>query len=112
MGPMQAALCSKRWAPHYCGGHITHQMLATTFDPTNRLVAAELERRWNVALRVQTDLEEELDALRKSRPQCIKEEQRRALLALGADLRRLWEHPQSPPEHTKSILRTVLSEII
>jgi len=81
-------------------------------DATNRLVAAELERRWNVALRVQTDLEEELDALRKSRPQCINEEQRRALLALGADLRRLWEHPQSPPEHKKSILRTVLSEII
>jgi len=81
-------------------------------DATNRLVAAELERRWNVALRVQTDLEEELDALRKSRPQCINEEQRRALLALGADLRRLWEHPQSPPEHKKRILRTVLSEII
>src|SRR5438552_8083242 len=68
--------------------------------------------RSNVALRVQTDLEEELDALRKSRPQCINEEQRRALLALGTDLRRLWDHPQSPPEHKKRILRTVLSEII
>jgi len=81
-------------------------------DATNRLVAAELERRWNVALRVQTDLEEELDALRKARPQCISEEQRRALLSLGGDLRRLWEHPQSPPEYKKRILRAVLSEII
>jgi len=81
-------------------------------DATNRLVAAELERRWNAALRAQTDLEEELDALRKARPQCINEQQRRALLTLGGDLRRLWAHPQSPPEHKKRILRTVLSEII
>jgi excisionase family DNA binding protein len=81
-------------------------------DATNRLVAAELERRWNAALRAQTDLEQELDALRKARPQCISEEQRRTLLSLGGDLRRLWEHPQSPSEHKKRILRTLLSEII
>ena len=112
MGPMQAALCSKRWAPHYCGGHITHQMLATTFDATNRLVAAELERRWNVALRTQAQLEGELEALRQERPRCISEQQQDTLLALGADLRRLWEHPQSAPEWKKRILRTVLTEIV
>jgi excisionase family DNA binding protein len=81
-------------------------------DATNRLVAAELERRWNAALRAQTDLEQELDALRKARPQCISEEQRRTLLSLGGDLRRLWEHPHSSSEHKKRILRTLLSEII
>ena len=81
-------------------------------DATNRLVAAELERRWNAALTIQTNLEDELDALRKARPQGISEEQQRALLALGADLRRLWEHPHSPPECKKRILRTVLMEIV
>lgn len=81
-------------------------------DATNRLVAAELERRWNVALKSQAQLEEELEALRQERPQCISEQQRHTLLALGADLRRLWEHPQSAPQWKKRILRTVFTEIV
>jgi DNA invertase Pin-like site-specific DNA recombinase len=81
-------------------------------DATNRLVAAELERRWNVALKTQAQLEEELEALRQERPNGISEPQRQSLLALGADLRRLWEHPQSSPEWKKRIVRTVLTEIV
>jgi excisionase family DNA binding protein len=81
-------------------------------DATNRLVAAELERRWNAALRAQTNLEEALDALRKARPQFISEEQQRTLLSIGGDLRRLWEYPQSPPEYKKRVLRTLLREIV
>ena len=81
-------------------------------DATNRLVAAELERRWNEALRTQALLEEELEALRQQRPQGLSKQQRDGLLALGADLRRLWEHPQSAPEWKKRILRTVLTEIV
>jgi len=81
-------------------------------DATNRLVAAELERRWNVALRAQTEVEEELEALRKERPAYLSEEKRRTLLGMGADLRRLWEHPQSQPEWKKRIARTVMTEIV
>jgi excisionase family DNA binding protein len=81
-------------------------------DATNRLVAAELERRWNAALKVQVELEEELESLRKTRPKGISKEQERTLLALGADLRRLWDHPQSPPEFKKRVMRTVLMEIV
>lgn len=81
-------------------------------DATNRLVAAELERRWNAALRTQADLEQELEALRQDRPHSISEQQRDALLALGADLRRLWEHPASSPEWKKRVVRTVLTEIV
>lgn len=81
-------------------------------DPANRLVAGELERRWNAALRAQVTLEEEFEALRQERTQGVSEEQRRTLLALGADLRRLWEHPQSRPEWKKRIVRAVLTEIV
>lgn len=81
-------------------------------DATNRLVAAELERRWNAALRAQAQLEEDLEALRQVRPPGISPQQQHTLLALGADLRRLWEHPHSPPELKKRILRTVLTEIV
>ena len=81
-------------------------------DATNRLVAAELERRWNAALKVQAKLEDEFEALHKERPAGISEQQEHTLLTLGADVRRLWEHPQSTPEWKKRILRSVLTEII
>lgn len=81
-------------------------------DPANRLVAGELERRWNAALRAQVALEEEFEALRRERTQGVSEEQRRTLLALGADVRRLWEHPQSRPEWRKRIVRAMLTEIV
>ena len=81
-------------------------------DPLNRLVAAELERRWNEALKVQTNIEEELVALRRERRDPISEATRDELLMLGRDVDRLWDHPGSPPEFKKHILRTLLKEII
>lgn len=81
-------------------------------DATNRLVAAELERRWNTALKVHTELQEELESLRNARPKRIGREQERMLLALGADLRRLWDHPRSLVEFKKRVVRTLLTEIM
>lgn len=81
-------------------------------DATNRLVAAELERRWNAAMSKQVQLEEELESLRTRYPLGISEHQRQSLLALGNDLQRLWHHPLSTPEWKKRILRTVLVEIM
>src|SRR6516164_9385670 len=42
---------------HLSQEHIRDQMLLTTFDPDKRLVAAELEARWNEALQKIQDLE-------------------------------------------------------
>jgi len=81
-------------------------------DPSNRLVAAELERRWNEALKLQAQIEEELVALRRQQSDPLSDAAREELLALGQDVRRLWDHPKSPPEYKKRILRTVLKEII
>ena len=80
-------------------------------DPTQRLVAAELERRWNTALKTQSQLEEELAALKRERPSSIGAKTRQELLALAEDLPCLWDHPSSAPEIKKRILRTVLKEI-
>jgi DNA invertase Pin-like site-specific DNA recombinase len=81
-------------------------------DPSNRLVAAELERRWNEALKVQSHLEEELVALQREQREPLSEATREELLALGRDVRRLWDHPDSPPEFKKHILRAVLKEVV
>lgn len=81
-------------------------------DPENRLVASELERRWNEALKHGAELEQELDALRESQPTRLSAAAQERLVQLGEDLPALWNHPQSSPDLKKRILRTVLHEIV
>ena len=80
-------------------------------DPENRLVAGELERRWNHALEQVSDLESRVLAQRaQSEPLSNGEKER--LLALGGDLRLLWQQAAAPVVLKKRILRTVLEEVV
>lgn len=81
-------------------------------DCANRLVAAELESRWNNALQAQEQLEEELAALNHDQPGPLSATTKEELLALAEELPQLWDHPNSSPAFKKRILRTVLKEII
>ena len=81
-------------------------------DPANRLVAAELERRWNQALATEAQLEAELATLQQCRERPLSEAQKRELLELARDLPRLWDDPRSLPEYKKRLLRIALKEII
>ena len=81
-------------------------------EPENRLVAAELERRWNERLLEVQRLEDRLAALQvPSRPPWDDAE-RAQLLALGCDVGRAWHHPNATATTRKRILRTVLNEIV
>src|SRR3989449_4229464 len=81
-------------------------------DPANRLVAAELERRWNQALTTEAHVGAELATLQQGREHPLSDAQKRELLALARDLPRLWDDPHSSPEHKKRLLRIALKEII
>jgi excisionase family DNA binding protein len=82
-------------------------------DPENRLVAAELERRWNQALTAEAQLEAELLHLQEGREHPLSEAQKRELLEFARDLPRLWDDPRSSSsEYKKRLLRTALKEII
>jgi hypothetical protein len=81
-------------------------------DPLNRLVAAELERRWNERLVAVGRLEDQVAVLLRSSPQPLSEPERQRLLTLGADLQRTWRHPAASIETRKRILRAVLKEIV
>jgi len=81
-------------------------------DPANRLVAAELERRWNQALTTEAQLEAELVTLQQGRERPITDTQKKELLSFARDLPKLWDDPQSEPEHKKRLLRIALKEII
>jgi Recombinase/Recombinase zinc beta ribbon domain len=62
-------------------------------DPANRLVAGELERRWNEALQAVAKIESGITAMMAQRPPPLGEAERQKLISLGADLERAWLHP-------------------
>jgi excisionase family DNA binding protein len=81
-------------------------------DPENRLVASELERRWNERLVAVRDLEVEVDRLDADKAPAFSEADRERLMTLGRDLLRAWNSPGTTAETRKKILRTVISEIV
>ncbi len=80
-------------------------------DPSNRLVAAELERRWNRALSVEADLKAEIAVLEEARDHPITAAQKRKLMDFARDIQRLWDDPRSSPEYKKRLLRIAVKEI-
>lgn len=80
-------------------------------DPEHRLVAGELEHRWNAALARVTEVEAHLATL-QSQQSTLSEEQRQSLLTLGRDLSVVWQHPSAPEALKKRMLRTVLHEMM
>jgi DNA invertase Pin-like site-specific DNA recombinase len=81
-------------------------------DPANRLVAGELERRWNEALQTVHRVESEIAALDAKRSLPLGEKERKHLMQLGADVERAWSHPAASAATRKRILRAALHEII
>ena len=81
-------------------------------DPANRLVAGELERRWNEALQAVHRIEGEIAAIVASKPPPLGERERQQLMQLGADLELAWSHPAATAATRKRILRTALNEIV
>lgn len=81
-------------------------------DPDNRLVAAELEHRWNERLLAVHGLERQRDALEASLQPALTVAEREQLLALGADVERAWHSPDATPATRKRIIRTLIEEIV
>lgn len=80
-------------------------------DPDNRLVAGELELRWNAALHRVAELEEQCADCEQQQAE-LTETERARLLDLGSDLSTLWNHKAATPELKKRILRSVIEEIM
>jgi DNA invertase Pin-like site-specific DNA recombinase len=83
-------------------------------DPDNRLVAAELERRWETALRDLQDAEERLQ--REQQPPCGPErlcaEERRAFLQAGQKIPELWRQGRLTPQQQKAFLRCLIDKVV
>jgi len=79
-------------------------------EPENRVVARELERRWNVQL-------EELDRVRRQAEQALRaplllsEEELKKIHLLSAELRAVWDAHTTTPRDRKRLLRCLIEEV-
>jgi DNA invertase Pin-like site-specific DNA recombinase len=84
-------------------------------DPVNRLVAGELERRWEAAL---IELRRAEEALARStaaaplQPIGVDARLRAKVVALGERLPALWADPATRREHRKALLRCLIEKVV
>jgi excisionase family DNA binding protein len=82
-------------------------------DPDNRLVAGELERRWNEKLVQLHALEVQLDNLNQTeQTPALSVADRARLMILGKDLAKAWNSSGVSVETRKKIIRLLVKEII
>jgi len=80
-------------------------------DPANRLVAGELEARWNKALAHVTEVEAKIAAHNAAMPSA-REVTALSLATLADDLKSVWTAPTTDARLKKRIVRTVIHEVI
>jgi DNA invertase Pin-like site-specific DNA recombinase len=80
-------------------------------DPENRLVAAELERRWESALRTLRDTQDAFDRFQLTpQPTTLPPDLRAQLKHLSETLPTLW--PTLPHDQQKALLRSLIAQVI
>jgi hypothetical protein len=80
-------------------------------DPANRLVADELERRWELALQKERQLEDRVEKACTQRQQILPPDSA-TFENLAVNLDRVWNHPQTDVRLKKRILRTLIEEVL
>ncbi|MFZ3180048.1 MAG: recombinase family protein [Methylocystis silviterrae] len=82
-------------------------------DPDNRMVAGELERRWNEKLLQLRDLEMQLEEFNRAKEApALSAEDHARLMTLGKDLVKAWNSQGASNETRKKIIRLLIEEIV
>jgi DNA invertase Pin-like site-specific DNA recombinase len=80
-------------------------------DARNRLVAAELERRWNIKLEEIEQVQSSIAGLEEQAPN-LSDPDRERILAMGIRFEEVWHSEYCSGELKKKIARTVIKEVI
>ncbi len=80
-------------------------------DPSNRLVANTLERRWNETLLHLQDLKKQAADFQRKEARVFTPEQKAKVLALARDFPRLWHAPSTQAKDRKRMLRLLIKDI-
>ena len=105
---MREALLRDLEAARYAADRAFRQYDAA--DPANRLVAGELEARWNKALARVAEVEGKIAAHDAARPLPVADPA--SLATLATDLKTVWTAPTTDARLKKRIVRTVIQEVI
>jgi len=81
-------------------------------DPSNRLVAAELERSWESLLQVQRKAEEALNRFRRETPTTLTPEQRHSISKLANDFPALWHSASTSDIDRQNIVRSIIDHVV
>ena len=81
-------------------------------EPENRLVARELETRWNDKLRALAELEEEYRREQSRGLSPLTEEEKALLRSLVSDVPALWHAAETLAEERKRLIRCLIREVI
>jgi DNA invertase Pin-like site-specific DNA recombinase len=81
-------------------------------EPENRLVARELERRWEEALKQQRQLDDEYDRWQRAAPTKLSDTAVSAIRALAADLPAVWAAPTTTPADRRRVARLLLEKVV
>jgi len=81
-------------------------------EPENRLVARELERRWDEALREKQHLEEEYDRFRREQPPELTANERKAIRRLSRDVPPLWNAATTTAEDRQAMVRLLVDRVV
>jgi Recombinase zinc beta ribbon domain len=80
-------------------------------EPENRLVARELERRWEEALGHEQHLQEESARFQRERPPELTAREREAILRVAQDVPALWHAAETTPQDRQEIGRVVVDRV-
>jgi DNA invertase Pin-like site-specific DNA recombinase len=80
-------------------------------DPEHRLVARELERRWDETLRSDEQLQADYTRFQRDCPTQLSPQEREQVRALAEDLPALWDADSTTPEDRQTIARLLLEQI-
>jgi DNA invertase Pin-like site-specific DNA recombinase len=81
-------------------------------EPENRLVARELERRWEEALKEQRRLEEEYARFSRDQPRGLSADEREQIRAWARDLPALWRAATTTAADRQRIVRLLVQEVV
>jgi DNA invertase Pin-like site-specific DNA recombinase len=81
-------------------------------EPENRLVARELERRWEEALKQRRQLDDEYARFERSAPAELSDEALSSIRALAADLPAVWAAATTAPADRQRIARLLLERVV
>ena len=80
-------------------------------EPENRLVARELERRWEEALKHQRPLDDAYERWQRSEPARLNDTAASSIRALAADLPAVWSAATTTPADRQRIARLLLDRV-